>query len=291
MTDPNGPVPWPQRPPEHPPSTPPAPAFPPAGSWPPPGTPASPFGPWVPDATGPRRPDVRWGMGDVLYGLLLWIAGGVVGTMVLIVAGGVDLETGETGDLSVPLLAVALISGWVGLAGWPVVASYRKGRRSLADDFGLRVVPSDVGWGVLAGIGCLVISIAGNVVWTLISSDEAPDNSGFLPDDPGPLGVLVVVLLVAVGTPVVEELFFRGLFLRAAEKRWSPAVAIVLSSVVFGAFHFTGDSIAEGLFIVGVTAAYGAVLAVLATTTRRLGAPIVAHMVINGVGVAAALLT
>jgi membrane protease YdiL (CAAX protease family) len=61
--------------------------------------------------------------------------------------------------------------------------------------------------------------------------------------------------------------------------------------VVFGAFHFTGDSIAEGLFIVGVTAAYGAVLAVLATTTRRLGAPIVAHMVINGVGVAAALLT
>jgi uncharacterized protein len=291
VTDPDGPVPWPQRPPEHPPQHPPVAPPTAPGAWPPPGRSASPFGPWVPDATGPRQPEVRWGLGDVLYGLLLWIAGGIAGTVVLILAGGVDLETGETGELSVPLLAVALVSGWIGLAGWPIVASYTKGRKSLAEDFGLKVVPSDVGWGVLTGIGCLAISIVGNVVWTLISSDEAPDNAGFLPDDPGPLGVIVVVLLVAVATPVIEELFFRGLFLRAAEKRWSPAVAVVVSSVVFGVFHFTGDSLAEGLFIVGVTAAYGTVLAVLAVSTRRLGAPIVAHMVINGIGVTAAFLT
>ncbi len=234
---------------------------------------------------------MRWGLGDVLYGLLLWIAGGIVGTVVLIVLGGVDLQTGDVGELSVPLLAATLASGWIGLAGWPVVASYRKGRRSLAEDFGLRIVPSDVGWGILAGVACLAISIAGNIVWTLISAEEAPDNADFLPSDPGPLGVVAVLFLVAVATPVVEELFFRGLFLRAAEKRWNTGVGIVLSSVVFGAFHATGDSIGQALFIVGVTTAYGLLLAFLAATTRRLGASIVAHMVINGVGVAAVFLT
>jgi membrane protease YdiL (CAAX protease family) len=229
-------------------------------------------------------------MGDVVYGILLWVTGGVLAAVVLIATGVVDLRTGQLGELSVGAVALSLASGWIGLAGWPVVASYRKGRRSLAADFGLRFAWVDLAWGVGAGFACLAVSVAGNVAWFVLSDEEAPDNAEFLPSNPGLVGGLVLVLLVAVATPVVEELFFRGLFLRSVARRWGPAAGVVVSSVVFGLFHAGGDSLAEAAFIVGVTTVYGAVLGLVATWTGRLGAPIVAHMVVNAVGVGAALL-
>ena len=229
-------------------------------------------------------------MGDVIYGILLWVAGGLVAAVSLILTGVVDLQTGELGELSPGAVALSLLSGWIGLAGWPIVASYRKGRRSLAADYGLRITWIDLAWGVATGFACLAISVAGNVAWLILSDEEAPDNAEFLPSNPGLLGGLVLVLLVAVGTPVVEELFFRGLFLRSVARRWGPAAGVVVSSVVFGLFHATGDSVAEAAFIVGVTTVYGVLLSLVATATGRLGAPIVAHMVVNGVGVTATLL-
>lgn len=48
------------------------------------------------------------------------------------------------------------------------------------------------------------------------------------------LGSLFALVLVA---PLTEEFFFRGLILRGLRWRYSPAIAIVLSSVLFGAMH------------------------------------------------------
>jgi membrane protease YdiL (CAAX protease family) len=245
---------------------------------------------WTP--ADPRR----WGLGDVGYGLLVAIGGQtVVGA--LLVALGV---TGSGGiDLPPWGILLSVAAGWIGFIGWPVLASYVKGQRSLALDFGMRFQPVDLGWGILGGLAVLAFTIALNALWAGVTGDPAPDNAGFLPESPSLLAGLGLFLAVAVVTPIAEELFFRGLLLRALEKRFNTTIAIVVSAVVFGSLHFTGvtsasnlaDFAVRGLFIAVVITGYALVFALLDVHTGRLWPSIIAHMVINGIGVVSYLTT
>ena len=98
-------------------------------------------------------------------------------------------------------------------------------------------------------------------------------------------------IFVCVGSPVVEELFFRGLLLRGLlgrlstlGRRMGPAVAIVVTGLVFGLVHF------EPLEFLGL-AGFGMVLSYLADRTHRLGPSIVAHVSFNTTTVVAYVLT
>jgi len=100
-------------------------------------------------------------------------------------------------------------------------------------------------------------------------------------------GLIVLALLVCVGSPAVEELFFRGLLLRAllgrfsgAPARLGPLAAILLTGAIFGLAHF------EALQFLAL-AGFGVVLCVLAWRTGRLGASFVAHMSFNAVTIVA----
>lgn len=221
------------------------------------------------------------------WGLLLFFLGQVAMSVFAI---AILMATGEGGTIDtdrLPLLVVVLgvVGGWFGLIGWPTIATWFKGQRSLRKDFGLLFTWADVGWGVLAGFACLALSILFSLLWVAISGQDPPSNADFLDDvGTGPLVVLVLFAAIAVGTPLAEELFFRGLFMRALGKRWNVRVAVVGSSLVFGAMHATaGTSLGSALFIAGVTAAYGFVLALLTVWRNgRLGGAITAHGVING---------
>ncbi len=101
------------------------------------------------------------------------------------------------------------------------------------------------------------------------------------------VSLAVLGLFLCVGAPFVEECFFRGLLLRALVgrlgvlgERLGPAVAILLSALVFGLAHF------EPLQFLGL-AGFGALLALLARRTGRLGAGMVAHLSFNAVTVIA----
>ena len=107
------------------------------------------------------------------------------------------------------------------------------------------------------------------------------------------LAGIALWVLIAVCTPIAEELFFRGLMLRAIGRRWTLPIGVVASSLVFGMFHFEGGSgVGHGLFIVAVTATYGAVFALLVVRAGgRLGPSMVAHACVNTVGVLSLFLT
>jgi uncharacterized protein len=92
--------------------------------------------------------------------------------------------------------------------------------------------------------------------------------------------VAVLVLFLVVFAPMVEELFFRGLFLRALLGRTPPAVAIVVSGLVFALAHF------EAVQFAGL-AVFGVVLGVLAWRTGRLAPGIGAHAAFNAAAVIA----
>jgi membrane protease YdiL (CAAX protease family) len=241
-----------------------------------------------PTSVIPKPSVIRWGLGDVLIGLALWLVGGIVASIVILTTG--DGSDTSLTELSLGALTISLVCGWPGFLGWPVVATYWKGQRSLRLDFGLDVRPIDLAWGLLGGFVALVLSSLGGIIWMLISSDPSPSNTEFLPTKPSALTAFVIFFLVAICTPVVEELFFRGLFFRALARRWNLATGVIISSLVFGLFHAQGDTWGQAAFIVGVTATYGAVFALLVIRANgRLGPSIVAHMCVNAVGVLGAL--
>ncbi|MDQ4070068.1 MAG: CPBP family intramembrane metalloprotease, partial [Actinomycetota bacterium] len=96
-------------------------------------------------------------------------------------------------------------------------------------------------------------------------------------------GASYVGLLVAVvvGAPIVEELFFRGLLLRSLQRRFSPGLAVAISSVVFGLAHFSPLPFRAVILVMVSLSVFGAVLAILAVRTGRLGPSIVAHATFN----------
>ena len=92
-------------------------------------------------------------------------------------------------------------------------------------------------------------------------------------DDPAGVAILVVgIVLVA---PVVEEVYFRGLLLRALWGRMGRLATVVLSAVLFGLAHVQLLQL-PALVVVGLVA--GA----LVTATGRLAPAIWAHAAFNG---------
>jgi membrane protease YdiL (CAAX protease family) len=246
---------------------------------------------------GPPVPRRTWGARDVaagvgwLLGANLVLAVGVVGWML---AAGPDAPL--TGLATNPVVLVAgLVTLWAVFTAVPVRVSRRYGTGSLSGDFGWRV-PGRGDWmpGVKVGLVLRAADLA--LGWVALELGwAAGDNSAWLVAPRAWALTALFLLGAAVIAPALEELFFRGFVLRALARsprftpRASTVLAIAVSSVVFGALHTTALNV-SGLYVVVVTAAAGAVLAVLATRRGNLGACIAAHIVFNSTGVIGVLL-
>ncbi len=217
---------------------------------------------------------MRWGMGDAAAGWVLALIGSTL---------AVGAWVGITGDTTVGLatLAVGQAGLWAGLLGAPLLASRRKGSGDVGADFGLRAEPVDL-VGIPLGVACQVLAIP--LLYFVIQRLTGPlDVSGPAREltDKADGGAFVVLgLLVVLAAPVIEELFYRGLLLRAVARRWGDPIAIVASSAVFAASHFQ-PVVFPGLFVFAV------VLAVLAVRTGRLGASVATHVGFNAVTIIA----
>lgn len=74
--------------------------------------------------------------------------------------------------------------------------------------------------------------------------------------------------------PIIEELFFRGLVLKSFLKMYSPAIAILLSSLLFSVHHFNIDTLIYEIIL-------GILLGVLYYKTNSLIIIILAHVIWN----------
>ncbi|MEY2425030.1 MAG: protease family protein [Actinomycetota bacterium] len=156
---------------------------------------------------------------------------------------------------------------------------------SLVTDLGLRFkLPSDLR-GALWGLGTqfLVLPLLYWLLETLASRDLTKDleqPAKDLTGDAHGAGFYLLAVLLVVGAPLVEEIFYRGLLLRSLQRYCPPWLAIVVCGVVFGAAHFD-------LVTLPGLALFGIVLAYLAHRSGRLGPSIVAHAAFNLVTVIA----
>jgi membrane protease YdiL (CAAX protease family) len=219
-----------------------------------------------------------WGLGDVAISFGIWIGVQVIFS-VIAVGAGVRQDDLENPSLGLTLVMMAVT--WTGWLIWPLVAMRWKGTGRPDHDFGLAVRPIDAAWAAAGYAAFWVFSAAATLVFHLVADGEPPTNTGLVAEaKSSTLGFLLLFVAAGLITPVVEELWFRGFFLRALGKRAGVPVAVVVSSVAFGALHFPFTGIG-GLWIVGMLTVYGAILALLAVRTRRLGAPIICHAVNN----------
>ena len=230
----------------------------------------------------PEPPDhrtPRWGLGDAAIAF-------VVGVALTNIVASITLElTDRTGqeldDLPLTFLAFFQVPQWLGTLGVTWLAVRRKGN-GLVRDLGLRGEGRDVprGLGLGAATQLLVVPLLYlPILWlTDRSRDDVAAEARELTDKATGVGVLLLVLVVVVLAPVVEEIFFRGLLLRSLENRLGPTWALATSSTLFGLAHFQLLQL-PALIVFGLVAGW------LAQRHGRLGPAIFAHIAFNGVTV------
>lgn len=221
------------------------------------------------DAGQVLRPP-RWGLWDVLGAALgAILIGGAVGALLLVI--------------EAPAAVVILIGTtmpWLALAGWPLLATRWRGNGPRID-LGLRLTWGDTGWGAMAGVAGLFLAGIAALITQLFVPDvtsAAAEAADQLQEEAGRVSIMLFALLVMVGAPIVEEIFFRGLFFAALRKRGVNAVVtIALTGVVFAGFHFEPTR----FFVLLPT---GLLLGWVRWKTGSTGASMVAHGVVNAPG-------
>lgn len=80
--------------------------------------------------------------------------------------------------------------------------------------------------------------------------------------------------LILVIAPIFEEIIFRGILLKGLLNRVKPMTAIILSGVLFGAFHLTWTQLLSASLL-------GIVFGIIYYKSRSLVYPIIAHFLAN----------
>ena len=227
----------------------------------------------------------RWGLGDAWWGALVYVTASLfVGVAVIAVAvlRGQEVDDLDLGPYAISFLVVGDVAAFWGVPWW---AARRKGLGRLRTDFGLVFRPIDAAIGVGFGVGGLVAAaLVGTAIDAAFGVDETTTN---LPVDAldGAGQFVAFFVAVAVVTPIIEELFFRGLVFRSLLKRGTSTVgAITATTVIFVIPHLTAADDLASLVSLGASIAVLGLAFQLAchVTQRRLGAAIVAHVVVNG---------
>ena len=221
------------------------------------------------DAGVVLRP-ARWDIADVLITIALTIALAVIGTAVMAALGT---------PLPVRIIAGALLS-WIGLAGWPMLATWRRGNGPRID-LGLQLTWSGVRTGAVGGLIALAVAaIIAALLMRFVGAfnSAAGEAAAIIAADGSRVAMIAFAAMVLVGAPVVEEVAFRGLVFGVVRKRglgtwW----AIAISAVLFAAIHLELTRIP---LLLGI----GLVLGWVRARSRSTGPAIIAHGVVNAPG-------
>ena len=194
------------------------------------------------------------------------------------------IGTGIGGTGSYAETIGSLVGLWAGLIPGTLVVCRVRETGNLVRDLGLAFkFPADL-IGILVGLGSqfLLLPIVYALIQVLLNHDLTKDlekPAKDLTDNAHGSGFFLLAVLLIVGAPLVEEIFYRGMLLRSL-KRYLPAgPSIVICGVVFGAVHFD-------LVTLPGLALFGILLAWLSHRSGRLGPNLIAHAAFNAATVA-----
>jgi uncharacterized protein len=225
---------------------------------------------------------VRWGSGDVLLGLVVAIVFSTFAVSLVLAATGDD----ELDDVPMWLYSLVQTTQWVGFVGVPVLVTRLKGNGPVRD-LGARMQRRDVPVGLAIGVGLqlIVVPLVSYPWLWLLDKDtgDLEERAKDLTDRAHGFGLVMLTLVVVIGAPFAEELFFRGLALRSFSRRLGAIGGLIASSVLFAATHL--DLLSFPALLV-----FGLVAGVLAQRSGRLGPSWWTHVGFNATTIAALVL-
>lgn len=174
---------------------------------------------------------------------------------------------------------------WLGLLVFPWAMARHRGM-SFAGATALTQKARDVPIGLAVGAGAQIVAIPllYLALSPLIDPDDLSGPARMLADRANdPLGIALLVLIVLIGAPLVEEIFFRGVLFATLRDRCKPWIMVAITSLIFMAFHVGQWLQFPGLLLFGVLAG------LVYYKTGRLGAAIWTHAGFNAVTVVALL--
>lgn len=189
-----------------------------------------------------------------------------------------------------PVIVITMLLSWLGWMTAVWWAATRKGDGDWRTLLKWKFVPArdiPIGIGVAVAFRLYELGVSA-ILRALGVAPESLSNTSTITSQTGVILVLLA-LGAALGAPLVEEIFFRGLFLSVAVRNYGKWAGVIITSVVFGLMHFQ-PTLAGTLTVVGQTTLIGVVLALLVLKTGRLWTAICAHLAINISGVALALI-
>ena len=204
-----------------------------------------------------------------------WLGGNVLASVFLGVSGKQHLATNlrpgwVTLGLSLCLWVPQLVALFV------VSRNFASGAPFV--DYKLAFRPIDL-VGIPIGLACQMLLVG--LYWPLrhawpstFSQKALEENARDLYRSVHGIWIAVLVVLIAVAAPIVEELVYRGLIHAALMRKLSTPVAVIASAAFFALIHFRPIEL-PGLF------AFGVVLAICLSKTGRIGMSIAAHMTFN----------
>lgn len=223
---------------------------------------------------------------DLPVAVATWVIAFVVGqgvSAVILASSGTD----DPDLISIPTLFAAVAATWIAYLVGMWVASQRTASGDFAEDYRLRFAPIDlvgVPIGVLTQLVLVpLLYLPLSELWPeTFSEDRLSENAEKLVDRADGESMVLLVLMVCLFAPVVEELVYRGLLQSSFAVRVSHVLAVLLAATWFALIHFRPVEY-PGLFLFGVVAGAGLQL------TGRLGLPIVTHVSFNVTGLLLAL--
>ena len=229
-------------------------------------------------------PPASWRWWEIL---LVGVGALLVGTIPAIVvyaAFGVDpTSTGRLDGvdfLANALNQVVILLVLVGYLSWRHPGWHRSVRLPSR-----RILPRELAIGLACGVamtfalGILVSAILQPIFRAVTDRDVTPAEqvgSGIHGWE-----AVVFVIAVLIVAPVVEELFYRGLFFRALRDRYGFWVGAVGSGLLFAVSHTGAGSLAQILLLQIAIGTFGVVLAGIYEWRGTFGANVAAHAAFN----------
>lgn len=209
---------------------------------------------------------------------LTWLAAYIVGGLLSSIVSG--------GHSASEITPAHLLAAWAAQWGPMIWAIWWVGKRCgcglLSEDYGYTFRPIDligVPVGVFTQLVLLrLVYLPLEAFWPhTFAQDKLEERAKSIVDNAHGGGMLLVILVVVIGAPLVEELTYRGLLQGAFTRRLSDGVGVVIVAMWFALIHFAPVEI-PGLFVVGL------VLGVCAVRTGRLGLGVITHLAFNATG-------
>jgi hypothetical protein len=223
---------------------------------------------------------------DLPIAVVTWVITFVIGQGV----SSIILASSDVDDfdlIPIPTLFAGVAATWVAYLVGMWVASQRAASGDFVEDYRLRFAPIDlvgVPIGVLTQLVLVpLVYLPLSELWPeTFSEDRLSENAEKLVDRADGASMVLLVLMVCLFAPVVEELVYRGLLQSSFAVRVNHVLAVLAAAAWFALIHFRPVEY-PGLFLFGIVAGAGLQL------TGRLGLPIVTHVAFNVTGLLLAL--